>query len=196
MAVTGYFVNDTASTIGLTDTKASLDTDGSQGVNAALIFTAIPPGVRGNSIKVAQVVPADDNAAHPLSISVDRVGEFDVITISLEVDTDGSTILTIASEIEAIVESDPDASRLVSVANKAANNGTGVAAAFAAAALTGGTKDDILPGEIRKVTAMADADAILLVNGGASFIPAAGYDRRRAIARLIKYGAVDESAQS
>ena len=196
MAVTGYFLNDTAAVIGLTDTKATLDTDASQGANAALVFTAKVPGVRGNSIKIEQVLPADNNVAVPIDVSVRVSGAFKIITISLAVSSDGSTITSTGNLIRAAIDADEEASALVSVANKAANDGTGLASAVAAAAMTGGAKDDILPGEIRKVTAMADADAILLINGGATFIPAAGYDRRRAIARLMKYAAVDETAQS
>lgn len=196
MAVTGYFVNDTSSVIGLTDTKATLDTDSSQGANAALIYTAVDPGVRGNSIKIAQTVPTDDNAAHALSVSVVRSGNFDIITVQLAVSSDGSTITSTGSLIMAAVNADPDASKLVSVALKAANDGSGLASTFSATALSGGALDDIKAGEIRKVTAMSDANAILLINGGASFVPSATYDKRRAVARLLKYGAVSEDRQS
>lgn len=196
MAVTGYFVNDTASVVGLTDTKATLDTDAGQAANAAVIFTAVPPGVRGNSIKVLIAQPSDENVVKPLTIAVSRSGDFDLITITLAVASNGSTVTTTGTLLVAAVNAHEDASKLVVASMKAANDGSGLMAAQAVAALSGGAKDDILAGEIRKVTAMADADAILLINGGASFIPSASYDRRRAIARTIKYAAVSDGAQS
>ena len=197
MAVTGYLVNDTDAVIGTTDTKATLDTDAGQGANAAVIFTAVPPGVRGNSIKVLIAQPADNNVATSLSVAVSKDGgDIDLITITLAVASNGSTVTTTAALLIAAVNADSEASKLVVASLKGGNDGTGLMTAQAKAALAGGAKDDILPGEIRKVTAMADADVITLINAGASFIPAAGYDRRRAISRAIKYGAVDESRQA
>lgn len=186
-------VNGTAAEIGLTDTLAELDTDGTQGANAALIFTAVPPGVRGNFIKVAQTVPADDNAAHPIDVSVAVDGEFKVITIQLEVDTDGSTILSTGDDIKAAVAADPEASALVTVADKAANDGSGLASTFAAAALTGGLLDDVEPFSMRVID-LAEANLTTLLDGGAAILPDnLSYEARRAIARTIKYERVRDN---
>lgn len=197
MATDIYAINDTDSTINVSTTEATLDTDSSQGANAALVFTAIPRGVRGNKIKVAQTVPADDNAAHPIAVSVDpSVGGFAVITIQLAVSSDGSTITSTGDDIKAAVLAHAEASRLVSVEDKAANDGSGLASAFAATALTGGAKDDVMAGEIREIDAVADADLAALVAAGATVCLQSGldYQKRRSIARAIKYGKVSAVA--
>ena len=196
MATDIYALNDTASAIGLTDTKATLDTDGTQGANAALIFTAIPAGVRGNKIKVAQTVPTDDNAAHPIDVSVAFDPTFVVITIQLAVSSDGSTITSTGDDIKAAVLADPVASLYVSVADKAANDGSGLASTFAATALTGGAKDDVMPGEIREIDAIADADLAILVAGGATVMlqSTLDYQKRRSIANKLKYGKLSKIA--
>ncbi len=174
------------------DTAATLDTDSTQGANAALTFTAVPSGTQGNLIKVAQTVPADDNAAHDLAVSVDTMGKNQVktITIQLEVDTDGSTILSTGDDIKAAVAAHTDASRLVTVADTAANDGSGVASAFAATALTGGAKSDIAPYSAM-ILDISAAQAITLANAGCLIADKdLSYEDRRAAARILRYSRV------
>ena len=178
----------TATLTGLA-TQATLDTDSTQGANAALTFTAVPSGVLGNLIKVVQTVPADDNAAHALAVSVDTMNEGVVktITIQLAVDTDGSTILSTGDDIKAAILAHADASRLVTVADTAGNDGSGLASVFAATALTGGLKLDIPPmsAAILDITA---AQAITLCDSGALIADnALTYEQRRAAAQVLKH---------
>lgn len=187
MATDIVAVNCTSSVIGLTDVKASLDTDASQGANAALIFTAVEPGVRGNTVKIVQRF-VDLGEALPLTVSVYRVGEYDVIDIQLE--QDETDILSTGDDIKAAVAASFEASQLVTVADKAANDGSGVAAAFGLTALSGGAKDDVLPNEVREIDSVSDADLATLVAGGAwvSKQANANFASRRAAARTLKYG--------
>jgi uncharacterized protein (UPF0333 family) len=124
---------------------ATLDTDSTQGANAAVIYTAnnANDGFAGNRISVEYVVPTDDDEAHALAVEVvegsNEFGDTYLISVSLEVDTDGSTILSTADEVKAAVEANALADALVSVADKAANDGSGVVSAFAETALSGGS---------------------------------------------------------
>jgi hypothetical protein len=128
-----------------TVTAATLDTDSTQGANAAIVYTAnnANDGFAGNRISVEYVVPTDDNEAHALAVDVEEgsneFGDTYLISVSLEVDTDGSTILSTADEIKAAIEAHALADSLVSVADKAANDGSGVASAFSETALSGGS---------------------------------------------------------
>lgn len=185
-------VNPTKSALTGLDTQATLDTDGTQGANAALVFTAVPSGVLGNLIKVAQTVPTDDNAAHALAVSVDTMNEGVVktITIQLAVDTDGSTITSTGDDIKAAVAAHSDASQLVTVADKAANDGSGLASVFAAAALTGGLKLDI-PKESAAILDITAAQAITLCDSGAVIMDdAVSYSARRQAARILRYSRI------
>lgn len=185
-------INPTATEKTGLDTAATLDTDSSQAANAALIFTAVPSGTQGNLIKVAQTVPADDNAAHALAVSVDTMGKNQVktITIQLGVASDGSTINSTADDIKAAVAAHVDASRLVTVADKAANDGSALASAFAAAALTGGAKSDIPPYSAM-ILDISAAQAITLADAGCLITDKdLSYEERRAAARVLRYSRV------
>jgi hypothetical protein len=102
------------------------------GTNNDLVFTARHFGTSGNAITVAYVNPLANNAA--LQVSV--VGK--AITVRLATGAGGAITSTAAQVSAAILASAP-ATELVSVANAAANDGTGVVAALAATPLAGGT---------------------------------------------------------
>lgn len=101
------------------------------GNNNDLDFTAATAGADGNDITIRYVDPAANSQA--LAVSV--VGS--AITVSLA--TDGAGVITsTAAQVDAAIDALPAAAALVTPANKAGNDGTGVVTAMAAAALTGG----------------------------------------------------------
>lgn len=104
------------------------------GADNDIVWTAVDPGTAGNDITIAYVVPPDNDEAVPASVAV--VGTD--IEVTLEVDTDGSTILSTADDIKTLVNADPTAGALVQGVDKAANDGSGVMVAMAATPLTGG----------------------------------------------------------
>lgn len=65
-------------------------------------FTAVSAGTGGNSLAVVFDVPADDNQAHPIAVSDDG----STLTVTLGVDTDGSTIVSTIADVVAAIESD------------------------------------------------------------------------------------------
>lgn len=113
----------------LTPPKAALTT-ALAGTNNDLVFTAKNGGPGGNSIRIQYVVAGTSTA-----LSIDAQG-FDII---VNVATDGAGAATsTAAQIKTAIDASPDASRLVSVANAAGNDGSGVVAALALTALSGG----------------------------------------------------------
>lgn len=101
------------------------------GNNNDLLFTAVTAGADGNDITIRYVDPAAISQA--LAVSV--LGT--AITVSLA--TDGAGVITsTAAQVDAAIDALPAAAALVTPANKAANDGSGVVIAMAAAALTGG----------------------------------------------------------
>jgi hypothetical protein len=94
-------------------------------------------------VTVAYTAPADDDAAHPFSVDVTGSD----IVFNLQVDTDGSTILTTAQDIiDSVMDPESadyseDAAALVTAANAASNDGTGVVTAISEAPLAAGTLD-------------------------------------------------------
>jgi hypothetical protein len=101
------------------------------GANNDMVWTARNRGTGGNAITVAYVVAG---ASTPLSIGV--VGN----AITVNVATNGSSVATsTAAQVKAAVEASAAANALVKLANAASNDGTGVVAAQAATALSGGT---------------------------------------------------------
>lgn len=108
------------------------------GTNNDLVFTAKVKGAAGNSITVAYVDPGANDAA----LSVQVTGTEIVVSLA----TDGSGVITsTAAQVEAAIEASTAAAALVTVANAAANDGTGVVTAMAEDALEGGV--DGTPGE-------------------------------------------------
>lgn len=182
-------VNPTATKLTGLDTKATLDTDSTQGANAALIWTSRLAGVKGNKIKIAQTVPADDNQSHPILVTVSNPGEGQtiLITVRLAVSSDGSTITSTGDLIKAAIVAHPEANALVDPQDKAANDGSGLASAFAATSLTGGLKDDVAAKSsyVLDVTGTQIATAIA---AGCYCGPAAdSYEARREAARRLRY---------
>jgi hypothetical protein len=101
------------------------------GANNDLDITAVTAGRDGNSITVAYVDPGTPSAA----LGVVVTGTAIVVNLA----TDGSSVITsTAAEVDAAIDGEAAAAALVTPANKAANDGTGVVTAMAATALTGG----------------------------------------------------------
>lgn len=111
------------------------------GSNNDLIFTSVLSGRLGNVITVRYVSPGTNNAALAVTVS-ERA-----ITVNLA--TNGSAVVTsTAALVKAAIEASAAASALVTVANKAANDGSGVVTAMGATALSGGSGGLPLPPEI------------------------------------------------
>lgn len=100
------------------------------GNNNDLDFTSVLSGVAGNSTTIQYV---DPGVTHILSVAV--VGQ--VITVTLGYAT--GAISSTAANIKTIIDATPAAAALVTVANKAANDGTGLVTALAATPLATGT---------------------------------------------------------
>lgn len=97
------------------------------GANNDLVFTAAAIGADGNGITVQYVNPG--TASHALTIGI--VGT--AITITLATD-ESSVITTVADDISAL-----NFGGLVTVADKAANDGSGLVTAMAVTPLAGGS---------------------------------------------------------
>lgn len=131
------------SVIGLLGTAPAADpaaatlTTGLVASNNAITFTADAEGANGNDITVALVNPGGNN----ITLLVSCTGT----AISVRLATDGSGAITsTATLVIAAVNAHPAASALVTAANAQGSNGSGVVAAVAATALSGG-KDDLFP---------------------------------------------------
>lgn len=111
-------------------TAATLSTN-LTGNNNDLTFTAVAVDATGNDITIAYVDPA----APSVALLVTVVGS----AISVRLATDESSVITsTAAQVDAAIDALPAAAALVTPANKAANDGTGVVTAMAATPLTGG----------------------------------------------------------
>jgi hypothetical protein len=99
------------------------------GANNDLVFTAQVAGVAGNSISIAYVDPGVETASETVAVSGRS------ITVTLR---SVSSVLSTATQVKAAIEANASAVALVSVANKAANDGTGSVIAMAAAVLASG----------------------------------------------------------
>lgn len=113
----------------VTPPKASLTT-ALAGTNNDLVFTAKVGGPSGNSIRIEYIVAA---GTVPLTISV---AGFD---ITVNVATTSGTPTSTAALVKAALEANPDVNRLITIANAASNDGTGVVAALSITALAGGS---------------------------------------------------------
>lgn len=101
------------------------------GANNDLRYMAKAYGTAGNSVTVAYAVAGNNT---PLSVSV--AGS----AITVNVATNGSAAATsTARDVRRAVEGNRSANALVSVWDAPQNDGTGVVAALAATALSGGT---------------------------------------------------------
>ena len=95
-----------------------------------LQFIAVTPGADGNDIRVRYVV---SGASTPLSVDVDGTD------ITVNVATNGSSAaVSTAEEVADAVNGSTPAARLVSASNADGNDGSGVVAAMAYTALSGG----------------------------------------------------------
>lgn len=101
------------------------------GINNDLDYTAVPVGALGNLITIEYVDPADISIAESVAV----VGNAITFTLS----TDGSSVITSTGDtLKATLLASVPASALVTAADKAANDGSGLVIAMAATALTGG----------------------------------------------------------
>jgi len=100
------------------------------GTNNDLDYTAVTAGSGGNSITIAYVNPGVETATESVSVSVKA------ITVTLR---SVSSVLSTATQVKAAIDASAAAAALVTVANKAANDGTGAVIALTATALTGGS---------------------------------------------------------
>lgn len=96
-----------------------------------IVWRAVVGGAAGNDITIAYVNPAGNDK--PLGVVVAN----NAITVNLATGPAGA-ITSTAADIIAKMASTPTAAALVTGANAAANDGTGVVTAMAATALTGG----------------------------------------------------------
>lgn len=110
--------------------KAKLTT-GTAGADNSIVYTAKSAGVAGNSITVAHVDPAGNNAALGVVVSGSA------ITVNLATDGASAPTSTADQVKDAIIASAP-ASALVDVSSVSPSTGNGVAAVLAATNLAGG----------------------------------------------------------
>jgi hypothetical protein len=116
--------------VGGTNRNASLTT-AIAGANNDLVYTSKGKGTQHNSIRVRYVVAGASTA---LSVSVSG----NDITVNSA--TDGASAATsTANQVAAAVAASTPAAALVTVANAAGNDGTGVITALGFTALSGGT---------------------------------------------------------
>jgi hypothetical protein len=111
-------------------THAALSTN-LAGDNNDVVWTAVVGGAAGNNTTIAYVDPAGNN--QPLGVVVAGTA----ITVNLATDGAGA-ITSTADDIKDEVAATPAAAALVTGADKAANDGSGVVIAMAATALSGG----------------------------------------------------------
>lgn len=112
------------------DTAATLATN-LTGTNNDLTYTAVADGAAGNDVTVAYVDPAGNDQA--LDVNVTGTD----IVVSLATGPAGA-ITSTASDVRTAVLAEGAAAALVSVANKAGNDGTGVVTALTETSLAGG----------------------------------------------------------
>lgn len=118
------------------EVKASLSF-GLETRNTGLTATAKLPGAQGNRITLRLVDPGEPNAG--LEVSVSGLA----ITARLATDADG-IITTTAAQLSGAINSHPDASQLVQVANTGTSTGAGVVSPLGTTALAGGV-DEAFP---------------------------------------------------
>lgn len=137
--------------------KATLTT-ALAGTNNDLLFTAVGYGVDGNAITIAY-----NNAGASQTLLVTVVGS----AISVRLATNGSSVITsTANDVKAAILALPAAAALVTVANAAANDGTGLVTTLTATALTGGSGTNFFfTGLGGKPKFLRVLDKVLILNG-------------------------------
>lgn len=108
---------------------ASALTTSLTGTNNDLVFTAKLAGVSGDLITIEYIDPGAETAEEVVEV----VGA--AITVTLR---NVSSTLSTAAQVKAAIEASPEADALISVANAAANNGTGEVIELAATPLANG----------------------------------------------------------
>lgn len=123
----------------ITPPKASLTT-ALTGTNNDLVFTALKRGPWGNAISVTYVDPGGTSAT--LSVVVEG------FKITVNLGRASSAINTTAAALSAAVLANADAAQLVSIANAASNDGTGLVTALAETFLAGGSLQTAQPSQV------------------------------------------------
>jgi hypothetical protein len=131
---------------------ASLTTNLTGATNNDLVFTAKSAGAAGNNIKIAYSDPGGVTA----TASVYLTGN----TIVVSLGRASSAVNTTAAAVKALIDGYAPAAALVSVDNAASNDGTGLVAALAATALSGGA-------DAGPLTFTTVGSALTVVPGGA-----------------------------
>lgn len=150
------------------DTAAALTT-ALTGTNNDLIFTAVGSGynsnlargANGNNVRIRYVNPGTANAL--LSVVVTANTD---ITVNLA--TNGSSVITsTATLVKNAIAAHTDAKKLVTMANAAANDGTGIVTALAYTNLTGGVSGSNWVSTTTGVitTFLRIQDKVLILNG-------------------------------
>jgi hypothetical protein len=111
------------------------------GANNDVVFTAKTKGEYGNGITIEYIDPGED---HVLSVAV--VGKAIAVTLGYAT----AAITSTAANIKTAIEAHEAANALVSVANAAANDGSGVVTAMEATPLADGVDGTVAKaGEVR-----------------------------------------------
>ena len=108
--------------------NASFTTNLTASANNDLVFTAVASGAPGEAVSIEYVDPFF--ADSPLSVTV--VGS--AITVSLGTNS-SNVLISTASDVKAAIEANGAASALVTVANAASNDGSGLVAALSTSSL-------------------------------------------------------------
>lgn len=108
------------------------------GVNNDIVIIAKEGGTAGNAIKVQLKDPGANNATLKVTI------ETDTIVVSLATDGAGA-ITSTANQVNTAINAALYVKDLVTAANAAGNDGTGVVTAIAATPLAGGTAANVIP---------------------------------------------------
>lgn len=116
-------------------TKATLTT-ALTGTNNDLTFTAVQPGVSGNSITIQYV---NAGGTTPLSVDFQRALNGPARAVVVTLATTTGTITSTAAAIRDAINNHARAQNHVQAANAAANDGTGLVTVLAATPLAGGT---------------------------------------------------------
>lgn len=140
-------------------TAATLSTN-LAGANNDLTFTAVVPGTGGNSIAIVYADPGGNNAA--LSVTVGG----STITVHLATGG-GGAITSTAAQIAAAIAASAPAAALVTVANKTANDGTGVVVALGSTPLAGGAEANVELELIHTSNAQDDVREVFATTNGA-----------------------------
>jgi hypothetical protein len=110
------------------------------GTNNDLVFTAVKRGAWGNAVSVIYVDPGGTSAT--LGVVVEG------FKITVNLGRTASAIDTTAAALMAAVIANADAAQLVTIANAAANDGTGLVIALAETFLAGGSLQTAQPTQV------------------------------------------------